>query len=641
MISTKNTSPPRYSKPLVSNLPRDGQRSPPLGHSAARDEASRYLVPARSGGTEHHQRNYSATRADVDRLLPASRAPRRGEYHQAGGYATSKGYGGARGVKDDDFSYTGPREQFARDYPIRPPQPRDPYPRRERPVSVMDIPEHKLPLSRRDMGPPPSVSRPSDRVDTLRRSGFDSEPDRPSDLPQRRHSMRTPVVHQVRDDDYGSARDDFDRSAPKPRRDRLDEDDAAAIKARQRELDAQYERDKEIRLREKEMERERERERDFQKERDRELRDREREREKDRDRDRDRERERERDRDRGERDRERERERPRNPEKTKRPDDERGGNTSPERSGGVAKAAAAGLAGVGATAIANAVMKSKKDKDEASDSDDRKERRRRHRHRDKDETEAEAREVEPPRERRNKEAAAPADDRGQNDSGYGTSRRGDESSESHDDDGGRRRHRHRRHRERDEAEAQAQAQAQANEPRLAPPDAKAERELSPGDDGTSHHHRHRREKSRTREPQLEAPDRGADGRTVSPGENGDDRPRRVQLVDPVEKKEDFKPRGILKPSRTTPFPEDPNPTREGVAPLKDAGKQGIPPGARWTKISRLLVNPEALERASERFEERDDYVIVLRVLTREEIAKFAEKTQELRGKTPYPAMNPS
>jgi hypothetical protein len=119
-------------------------------------------------------------------------------------------------------------------------------------------------------------------------------------------------------------------------------------------------------------------------------------------------------------------------------------------------------------------------------------------------------------------------------------------------------------------------------------------------------------------------------RTISPGEDEDDRPRRVLLVEP-EKKEDFKPRGILKAPRTTPFPEDPNPTREGVAPLKDAGKDGIPTTARWTKISRKLVNAEALEKAHERFEERDDYVIVLRVVSREEIQKFAEKTREIRG----------
>lgn len=72
--------------------------------------------------------------------------------------------------------------------------------------------------------------------------------------------------------------------------------------------------------------------------------------------------------------------------------------------------------------------------------------------------------------------------------------------------------------------------------------------------------------------------------------------------------------------------------REGVAPLKDAHKKGIPPGARWTKIGRRLVNPAALEAGNERYEDRADYVIVLRVLTKEEIEAYALKTQEIRGK---------
>lgn len=59
--------------------------------------------------------------------------------------------------------------------------------------------------------------------------------------------------------------------------------------------------------------------------------------------------------------------------------------------------------------------------------------------------------------------------------------------------------------------------------------------------------------------------------------------------------------------------------------------KGIPPGARWTRIDRKLVNPEALEDQKERFEERLDCVIVLRVLTREEIQKLADKTAEIRG----------
>lgn len=124
---------------------------------------------------------------------------------------------------------------------------------------------------------------------------------------------------------------------------------------------------------------------------------------------------------------------------------------------------------------------------------------------------------------------------------------------------------------------------------------------------------------------------------MSPGEGEDGRPRKVSIVEPLkDKKEDAKPKGILKPPREVPFPEDPNPTREGVAPLKQAGKEGIPPGARWTKISRILVNPEALEKSHERYEEREDYVIVLRVLNRDEIEKLAEKTKEIRGNSILP-----
>ncbi|KAL4808722.1 hypothetical protein BDV18DRAFT_89097 [Aspergillus unguis] len=95
------------------------------------------------------------------------------------------------------------------------------------------------------------------------------------------------------------------------------------------------------------------------------------------------------------------------------------------------------------------------------------------------------------------------------------------------------------------------------------------------------------------------------------------------------KEPDAPPKGILKPPRDK-FPEEPNPVREGVAPLKDAHKKGIPPGARWTKIDRRLVNPAALEVGQERFEERPDHVIVLRVLSKEEIEAYAVKTKEIR-----------
>jgi hypothetical protein len=109
---------------------------------------------------------------------------------------------------------------------------------------------------------------------------------------------------------------------------------------------------------------------------------------------------------------------------------------------------------------------------------------------------------------------------------------------------------------------------------------------------------------------------------------------RVRIVEPS--RSDSPPpqpiKSILR-KPTPKFPEDPNPIREGVAPLKDTNlkDKGIPPGARWTKISRDLVNPQALEEAQERFEERLDCVIVLRVLTREDIEKLAKRTREIRG----------
>lgn len=60
----------------------------------------------------------------------------------------------------------------------------------------------------------------------------------------------------------------------------------------------------------------------------------------------------------------------------------------------------------------------------------------------------------------------------------------------------------------------------------------------------------------------------------------------------------------------------------------------IPPGARWTKINKRLVNSQALEEAGLRFEERAEDVIVLRVLTRDEIQRLAERTAAIRSLEP-------
>jgi zinc finger CCCH domain-containing protein 13 len=95
-------------------------------------------------------------------------------------------------------------------------------------------------------------------------------------------------------------------------------------------------------------------------------------------------------------------------------------------------------------------------------------------------------------------------------------------------------------------------------------------------------------------------------------------------------------RTLLHPSRAfyenqrRKFPEDPNPIREGVALLNDSKRKDIPPCARWTKIDRLLVNPEALSEAKEQFEEIMDCVIVLRVLAKEDIQKVADRTKQRR-----------
>ncbi|KUJ18784.1 uncharacterized protein LY89DRAFT_505055 [Mollisia scopiformis] len=116
------------------------------------------------------------------------------------------------------------------------------------------------------------------------------------------------------------------------------------------------------------------------------------------------------------------------------------------------------------------------------------------------------------------------------------------------------------------------------------------------------------------------------GRGSVPSENT----RTIRIVSPPREKPEEKPiKGILRRPRDK-FPEDPAPIREGVAPLKD-GKKDIPPDARWTKISRKLVNPAALEAGKERFEARDDFVIVLRVLSREEIQAYADVTQRIRA----------
>lgn len=143
-----------------------------------------------------------------------------------------------------------------------------------------------------------------------------------------------------------------------------------------------------------------------------------------------------------------------------------------------------------------------------------------------------------------------------------------------------------------------------------------------------------RDRSHHRSRSRRAPEdgRSMESRSSTSIDHREEVRKPITVEPPVTKEpEQPAPKGILKTPKKA-FPEEPNPIREGVAPLKDANKNGIPPTARWTKIDRRLVNPAALEAGNERYEERPEFVIVLRVLTKEEIQAYALKTQEIRGK---------
>lgn len=119
--------------------------------------------------------------------------------------------------------------------------------------------------------------------------------------------------------------------------------------------------------------------------------------------------------------------------------------------------------------------------------------------------------------------------------------------------------------------------------------------------------------------------------------------KRVRVLLPDEGAEELSPlelprrpgsfRPQMKPILRRPreqFLEDPPFLRDGVASLHQSGK-AIPKGARWTKINSRLVCAETLELANERYEPREDFVIVLRVLTKEEIEQYATFTHEIRN----------
>lgn len=299
---------------------------------------------------------------------------------------------------------------------------------------------------------------------------------------------------------------------------------------------------------------------------------------------------------------------------------------SRDRSGKSHGVAAAGLGGLVAAGLTGAVAKKAHEQDDDFERDELREVKDRYvrerDHKPREISRERERIIEKPRDRAAelREQAAPREQRREK----GKKERSD--SDSIDDgypDGHRRRRKHRRHR-RDSRPQESESDSTSDERKRVGVSKDADRDRSERDSAQEESDRPRRDR------------RHSHAGLPIDGEKDDDleaRVARLQLVEPAKEKElEPKPKGILKPARQVPFPEDPNPTREGVAPLKDAGKKGVPPGARWTKINRMLVNPAALEAAHERYEERDDYVIVLRVLAREEIQKFADMTKEIRGK---------
>lgn len=113
--------------------------------------------------------------------------------------------------------------------------------------------------------------------------------------------------------------------------------------------------------------------------------------------------------------------------------------------------------------------------------------------------------------------------------------------------------------------------------------------------------------------------------TVSP----DDPPPSPPKTKPTHSQTEL-PRGHILEKPTEKSPDGPESIQDDLSSFEIEPAKIVPPNARWTKIDRRLVNPQALEEAKERFEERLDCVIVLRVLTKVEIQTLANRTRDIR-----------
>ena len=642
--------PPRRLQPLepitssrrpLTVVPGSPGRSRPAVSSAIDvrprgGDESLYVVPP-SSSRHHHYRNFSAGSSDMDRYLTVNRSdrdrPERGVYR---GPTQQQVYQNApmirpRQDKDDrdyGYEYTNWQEQDSqRETEPRPRRRGSDTGARERPHSIVGIEDYlqQKPRDSRESGPPPSTRGFSkiDRNGSVRhqyRYPRDSDaPSRDSSLTRgggrdssdslaRRRSTRAPVsVHQDFHDGYSSNVEDrpHDRHRHSSRRaesidrtadgglgirypdERPRKHDAARSESHDRH---QHRSHRHGHRREESEDRHRGYESSRRPDRGEES-DRERERER---KHRDRGEESDREREKRHRDRDRNRDRDR--------DDYRKEKTGDSKLGEGVAIGAAGAAAAGAIAEGA---------------------RRRH-ERDSPEVESDSRRKSRRHELSRESAVVNSE----------TSKSSDSNSEAERKD----RRRRRRH-EREAKERAEERQARGDE-YVAPKDGGRERSgtIEKGGEypvpvsvpeGEEPRRRRRRRHHKRSEERDSYSDDSSDEKNPAPREH---RPSQVRVVSPGNDLES-KPKGILR-QPTEKFPEDPAPIREGVAPLKEAGKKGIPPNARWTKIDRRLVNPEALEQGNERFEERLEFVIVLRVLTKEEIEQYAQRTAEIRGISP-------
>ena len=599
-VITSTESPNRY-RPVISsaidNVPSPYKPRP-------REDESYYITPASSSQNHHHHRHFSAGGEDHGRYLDTGRErrPEKGGYRSSGPSKGSMDYSKnlpqIREPKDSHdrdygYEYTNKEEQVYRDTEprLRSRRGSDLGPR-ERPYSIAGMEDFQR--KSREGGPPVSM-RGFSKIDPNGTVRHEYRVPRESDPPSREHSLvrgsrddrdsrlrpsrGSVAVHQENNDGYSSNVEDRNRDRHhKHRRDESIEKKKSWAAPRHYD-ERRFEERSKVPARADSEERapRSHRHRDISEDRFKPP---------------GHGRRHERDDDVEDKER-RYREDPRKEEPRKEKHDRHEKHEKHEKHDHrkLAEGLGIGAAGAAATGLVAEAIKHRHDKD-ASDAEiekDGQEKPRRHRRRDDGEQEI--------------------------------GKRGDET----DDD--RRERRRRRRREREEREKKERGDEEAGAPKDNARYADQERPTrQPEDHVESGEESTRRSRRRHRRERKDSGESSSDDAARKNKERS-----RVRVVSPPKEPEK-KPKSILRPP-TQKFPEDPAPVREGVAPLKDAGKKGIPANARWTKVDRRLVNPEALEAGNERYEERPDYVIVLRVLSREEIEKYAEITQELRSKS--------